>query len=63
MDRLLNGSSPKFASCAHQGVRNVRFSENLVCFVSLKTCFEIRPFALLPTKSSEQLWFSDDFRT
>ena len=35
--------------CAYQGVRNVRFSENLSCFVFLKTHFEINPFALLPT--------------
>ena len=38
--------------CAYQGVRNVRFSENLVCFVYLKHRFAIRPFALLPTN-----WF------
>ena len=30
-----------------EGVRNVRFLENLACFVFLKRCFEIRPFALL----------------
>ena len=35
--------------CAYQGVRNVHFSENLSCFVFLKTHFEIHPFALLPT--------------
>ena len=33
---------------AYQGVRNVRFSENLLCFVT-NTYFEICPFALLPT--------------
>ena len=37
--------------CAYQGVRNDRFSENLTCFAFLYTCFEIRPFALLPTSS------------
>ena len=31
-----------------RGVRKVRFSENLACFVFLKHCFEIRAFALLP---------------
>ena len=36
-------------TCAYQGVRNVRFFENLACFVFLKHLFEIRPFALLPT--------------
>ena len=34
-------------TCAYQGLRNVRFSENLACFVFLKTHFEIRPFTLL----------------
>ena len=37
-------------TCAYQGVRKVRFSENLACFVFLKTRFEIRLFAILPTK-------------
>ena len=32
---------------AYQGVRNVRFSENVVCFAFL--CFEICPLVLLPT--------------
>ena len=36
--------------CAYQGVRNVCFLENLACFVSCDTRFEIRPFALLPTE-------------
>ena len=36
--------------CAYQGVRNVRFSENLAYFVfSWNTLFEIRLFALLPS--------------
>ena len=30
--------------CAYQGVRNVRFSENLACFVFLKHPFWDRPF-------------------
>ena len=32
-----------------QGVRNVRFSENLACLICRNTSFEIRHFALLPT--------------
>ena len=35
--------------CAYQGLRNVRFSKHLACFVSLLPPFEIRLFALLPT--------------
>ena len=38
-------------TCAYQGVRNVRFSENLMCFIFLKTRFEIRRFVILPTIS------------
>ena len=34
---------------AYQGVRNVRFSENLAWLFSWNIRFEIRPFALLPT--------------
>ena len=40
---------PDTHMCAYQGVRNVRFSENVARFVFLKHPFEIRPFALLPT--------------
>ena len=36
---------------SYQGVRNVCFSENLTCFVFLKTRLKIRPFTLLPTNS------------
>ena len=37
-------------TCAHQRVRNDRFSENFTCFFFLVYLrFEIRPFALLPT--------------
>ena len=32
---------------SYQGVRNVHFSENLVCMFSSNTRFEIRPFTLL----------------
>ena len=34
--------------CGYQGVRNVRFSENLACFNLFSPPFEIRIFALLP---------------
>ena len=33
--------------CAYQGVRNVRFSENLACFVFLKHPFWDSPFCLI----------------
>ena len=33
--------------CAYQGVRNVRFSENLTCFVFLKHPFLDFPFCLI----------------
>ena len=45
--------------CAYQGVKNVRFSENLTCFVFLKHPFEIRLSALLPTIS---LWYPGKHR-
>ena len=50
--QLVKGQVPEIAgnkACAYQGVKNVDFSENLVCFVFFNTCFEICPFALLPT--------------
>ena len=34
-------------TCAYQGVRNVRFSENLACFVFLKHPFLDSPFCLI----------------
>ena len=37
-------------TCAYQGVRNVCFSENLTFVFFWNSCFEICPFALLPTK-------------
>ena len=40
---------PLIRTRACQGVRTVRFSENLACFVFLNTHFKVRPFALLPT--------------
>ena len=34
-------------TCAYQGVRNVRFSENLACFIFLKHPFWDSPFCLI----------------
>ena len=34
-------------TCAHQGVRNVSFSENLTCFLLLKHLFWDSPFCLI----------------
>ena len=34
-------------ACAYQGVRNIRFSENLACFVFLKQPFLDLPFCLI----------------
>ena len=36
--------------CAYQGVRNLRFSENLTCFVFLKHPFSDSPFCLITGK-------------
>ena len=44
-------------TCAYQGVRNVRFSEILACFVFLKHLFWDSPFALLP-----MIWFYGFFK-
>ena len=38
------------------GVRNVRFLENLACFVFFNIRFEIRPFSLLPTNNFDCIW-------
>ena len=35
--RKTNISYPLIRTCAYQGVRNVRFSENLACFVFFET--------------------------
>ena len=40
-------------TCTYQEVRNICFSENLACFFSWNTRFEIPPFALLPTISAK----------
>ena len=42
-----NISYPLIRTCAYQGVRNVRFSENLACFVFLKRPFWDSPFCLI----------------
>ena len=39
------GNKAKGRTCAYQGVRNIRFPENLACFVFLK---HVLRFALLP---------------
>ena len=38
---------PRLDTCTYQGVRNVRFSENLTCFVFLKHSFWDSPFSLI----------------
>ena len=38
-------------TCAHEGVRNVLFSENLTCFVFLKHPFWDSPFCLITNES------------
>ena len=45
-------------TCAYQGLRKVRFSENLAYFVFLKTRFEVHPFGLLPTNNWKNLKLS-----
>ena len=37
----------KTSTCAYQGVRNIRFSENLACFVFLKHPFWYSPFCFI----------------
>ena len=53
------------AECAYQGVRNVRFSENLACFVFLKHPFLDSPFCLitdeLPIKLGNETFCSRMF--
>ena len=39
-------------TCAYQGVRNVCFSENLLCFVFLKHSFRDPPFSLITDEVS-----------
>ena len=49
---------PLIRTRTYQGVRNVRFSENLACFVFLNTRFKIQPFALLPANSKLLFYLS-----
>ena len=42
-------------TCAYQGVQNVRFSENLVCFVFLKHPFWDSPFCLITDDLTNQI--------
>ena len=42
-------------TCAYQGLRNVRFSENLVCFVVLKHPFWDSPFCLITNNNKHFL--------
>ena len=41
------GNKAKGRTCAYQGIRNVRFSQNLACFVFLKHPFWDSPFCLI----------------
>ena len=41
-------------SCAYQWVKNVRFSENLTCFVFFKHAFWDSPFCLITDDTIEQ---------
>ena len=45
-----NGEPQNGCAYMHQGVRNVRFSENLACFVFLKNPFWYSPFCLIAAK-------------
>ena len=45
-------------SCAHPGLRNVCFSENLTCFVFLKHLFWDSPFYYRQFTDNHNLWLS-----
>ena len=45
--RIFFGSRKYLCMCAYQGVRNVRLSEGLACFVFLKHPFWDSPFCLI----------------
>ena len=53
--RKTNISHPliRTCTCAYQGVRNVPFSENLMCFVFLKHPFWDSPFCLITDELSQ----------
>ena len=66
--RKMNISYPLIGTRTYQGVRSVRFSENLAWFVFLKHLFEIPAFALLPTTETiiladknDSLWISEQY--
>ena len=54
ISRKMNNSYPliRTRTCAYQGVRKVRFSEYLACFVSLKYLFWDSPFFLITDEFS-----------
>ena len=56
--RKMNISNPliRTRTCAYQGVRNVRFSENLACFVFLKHPFWDSPFCFITVELKMRLW-------
>ena len=52
-------ASRKQIMCGYQGVRNVRFSENMTCFVFLKHPFWDSPFCLITNKIiKRKIWIS-----
>ena len=54
---FVSANSYLFTSCVYQGVKNVRFSKNLVCFGFLKHPFRDSPFfALSPTTYEAAVW-------
>ena len=59
MFRKANISYPLIGrrTCAYQGVRNVCFSENLVCVVFLKDPFWYSPFRLI----TDEMWWVEDW--
>ena len=67
---LLQRVSRIASTCVYQGVRNVRFSENLACFVILTHTFWDSPFCLIIDdfsfktcfSSSHGFWFSFSWR-
>ena len=47
ISRKTNILYPLIRACVYQGVRDVRFSENLACFVFLKHLLSDSPFCLI----------------
>ena len=54
-EQLINPVNRMARTCAYQGV-NVRFSENLTCFVFLKHPSWVQQFTLLPTICLRESW-------